>query len=426
MWVQSRRARTTVRDADATESDTDSADDDMASSTRAGSSSSSTGSLVRQPGTVATSVGREFAARCKYIPMRCTLEERKFLRLLDAALTVSEYTDKIDIVSCVSRGKRIVAQIREFCSILSGLVLAADYRVGQALFRDKNFGENEAFFQMVFELRRYKTMNPDKMRSTYGKLVYMLQDAQLPEIRDTLGFTSVREIRTVHNSLDERAAAMLEDAVVELATREIIPDGKQRRAVQQEIKQKERAIEALSRKYASNTSPPEVLKQCLYSIGDNHAFLRQNRDPVIKMICRCKALPSKISVAYLKMYFSSSNIEKGYSLAIKSGRDGARLTHNHEKQYNYVLQSLTLWREILHEFFMLWMLVEQDLLDPESIYRLRDTGQGFNRVQACPRTSRIMHGILHRAQQSIGYWVGSSVIHLGYVTTDVYPRSAFR
>lgn len=47
------------------------------------------------------------------------------------------------------------------------------------------------------------------------------------------------------------------------------------------------------------------------------------------------------------------------------------------------------------------------------MYRLRDTGQGLNRVQPAPKTSRAMHAILHRAQQSIGSWVGSSVIHMG-------------
>jgi hypothetical protein len=35
-------------------------------------------------------------------------------------------------------------------------------------------------------------------------------------------------------------------------------------------------------------------------------------------------------------------------LAIRSGKNGARLSHDHAKQYAYVLQSLTLWREILH------------------------------------------------------------------------------
>ena len=46
-------------------------------------------------------------------------------------------------------------------------------------------------------------------------------------------------------------------------------------------------------------------------------------------------------------------------------------------------------------------------------YRLRDTGQGLNRVQNAPKTSRMMHSILGRAQKTLGGWVGSSVIHMG-------------
>lgn len=63
--------------------------------------------------------------------------------------------------------------------------------------------------------------------------------------------------------------------------------------------------------------------------------------------------------------------------------------------------------------FHLWSLAEQDLLSTNVPYRLRDTGQGLNRVQAAPKTSRMMHNILHKAQKSVGTWVGSSVIHMG-------------
>ena len=121
--------------------------------------------------------GEWFVERTKYIPLRLTLAERKYLRLLEAALQVSEYTDKIDTLGFgLSKAKRIVHQIRELCAILSGLVLAADYKQGQELFTDRDFASNSDFYQKVFELgRRHKIMNPDKMRTTYGKLIYLLQ-----------------------------------------------------------------------------------------------------------------------------------------------------------------------------------------------------------------------------------------------------------
>jgi hypothetical protein len=64
-----------------------------------------------------------FLERSKYIPLRLTLEERKYLRLLEAALNVSEYTDKIDVIVYSSKTKRMVAQIRELCAIMSGYVI---------------------------------------------------------------------------------------------------------------------------------------------------------------------------------------------------------------------------------------------------------------------------------------------------------------
>jgi hypothetical protein len=180
-------------------------------------------------------------------------------------------------------------------------------------------------------------MNPDKMRNTYGKLIYMLQDSQLPEIQDMLGFTAVSPIRTVYKVLEEGGALdMLREDIISIATQEISAENKSRREVQSAIKAKERAIEKLASKYSRSTEmDDEQLKQCLYSIGDNSAFLRTNRDPCQKLI------------QYLNQYFHPTTPAGGRSLAIRSGRNGARLTHGHEKQYSYCLQSLTLWRDIL-------------------------------------------------------------------------------
>ena len=84
------------------------------------------------------------------------------MRLLDAALQVSEYADKIDTLGFgPSKAKSIVHHIRELCAILSGLVLAADYKQGQELFTDCDFNSNAHSYQKVFELSR--------------RLVYLLQ-----------------------------------------------------------------------------------------------------------------------------------------------------------------------------------------------------------------------------------------------------------
>ncbi|KAF8559438.1 hypothetical protein OG21DRAFT_1402895 [Imleria badia] len=360
--------------------------------------------LGAQP-TIGTAVGEWFVERAKYIPLRLSLSERKYLRLLDAALQVSEYTDKIDTITFgLSKAKRIVYQIRELCAILSGLVLSADYKLGQELFTDRDFHRNAEFYQQIFELgRRHKIMNPDKMRTTYGKLIYLLQDSQSPEVKDMLSFSCVKSIRTVYSVLEQHGALdLLRDDLVSVATKEIYAEGRSRRDVQKDIKSKERAIETLASRYQREGLNQEHVRQCLYSIGDNHAFLRTNRDPCDRMI------------HYLKTYFHPTQAkESKHSLAIRSGKGGARLSHDHAKQYAYVLQSLTLWREILHDMFRLWSLTEQDLLSESVPYRLRDTGQGLNRVQASPKTLRMMHTILHRAQQSVGFWVGSSAIHMG-------------
>eukprot|EP00879_Flechtneria_rotunda_P004579 GHRR01004834.1.p1 GENE.GHRR01004834.1~~GHRR01004834.1.p1 ORF type:complete len:720 (+),score=299.93 GHRR01004834.1:971-3130(+) len=344
-----------------------------------------------------------FRERCKYIPLRLKLDERRLLRLLEAALNVSEYTDKVDILAWRSKTSRMHAQLKDFCAILSGLVVAQDYRRGQQLVADRDFDQNADFFQDVFEIgRRYKIMNPEKMRSEFGKLMYMLMDSSDPAVQELLGFSCVRPLKTVASFLEERgSSALLDDPLLEIATAEIVAADRPRAAVQRDIKVKERAREQLARKYRHAGLCEEEILWSIYSISDNNSYLLFNRDPIDRMISHFTAT------------FRPNSYEEGYSLAITGGRNGARLTHSHERQYHYVLQSLVLWREISTDMFKLWYLAEEDMLKQGASYRLCDTGQGLNRVQAAPRLSRAMSAILARCQAAIGHWVGSSVVHLG-------------
>jgi Protein of unknown function (DUF2009) len=345
-----------------------------------------------------------FRERAKYIPLRLDGDERRILRLLEGALNVSEYTDKVDILSYRNKSARVHAQIKDLCAILCGLTVAQDFKRGQKLISDRDFDELSTFFQNCFEIgRRHKVNNPEKMRDTYGKLCYMLMDSSEPEIIELLGFRCVRPLRTVSLLLEEGGAtAMLDDPLMAIATAEIASEGRPRGAVQKDIKAKERARDILARKYRTKTLDEESLLRCLYSISDNNSFLAFSRDPVDRMI------------QYLKSYFTPESYESSeLSLAIQGGSRGARLTHSHSKQYTYVLQSMTLWREISHEMFKLWCLAENDMMSERNYYRLQNTGQGLQRVQAAPSVGRAMQSILSRCQRRLGSWVGSSVVHLG-------------
>jgi hypothetical protein len=66
-----------------------------------------------------------------------------------------------------------------------------------------------------------------------------------------------------------------------MAVGEIESEGRQRGAVAKDIRAKERAREYLAKKYArADGATADELLTCLYSIGDNNAYLRFNRDPV--------------------------------------------------------------------------------------------------------------------------------------------------
>ena len=80
-------------------------------------------------------------------------------------------------------------------------------------------------------------------------------------------------------------------------------------------------------------------------------------------------------LTFLSEMFDPKTPEEGFSLGISTGMEGARLSHNHARQYSYVSQSLMLWREVANDMFKLWYLAEQDLLRDSNRYQLTNTGQ---------------------------------------------------
>ena len=177
--------------------------------------------------------GEWLIERCKFYPIRLTLHERKYMRLVENALNVSEYTDHVDILSWKSKTGRIQAQLKELCAILCGLVIACDYNEGQKLLSEKNYEDNQEFFQKIFEItRRHKIRNPEKLRNVYGKLVHVLMDAQNPTIDELMGFRVVSNLNTVHSFLKRNDALhiLIDDyALIMDATTEIESIGKQRK-----------------------------------------------------------------------------------------------------------------------------------------------------------------------------------------------------
>jgi hypothetical protein len=340
--------------------------------------------------------------RSKYIPLRLSLGERKMLRLVEAAMNCCDYTSAVDR-SFSSEARRTHAQLKGITSVLRGLVTACDYTAGQKLIEVENYSEYESFFRQMFEIaRRHKIMNPEKMRTEYGKLIYLLQDAVSPTVMPHLGFSVKGPIESVYKFLEERGGlALLSDELIETATVEILSLGRPRTVIDTEIRKKERAVNVLKRKYQTSRLSQDDIHLCLYSICDNNSFLNSNRVPIDKII------------DFLKSNFSPNKIEEGYSLSIVSGEAGSRLSHSHERQFYYALQSLTLWRDIINDMFRLWAMAEEDLLSESVTYSLQDTGQGMQRVQQSPRAYKAMQEVLTRVRNNVGNWVGSSVVHMG-------------
>lgn len=248
--------------------------------------------------------------------------------------------------------------------------------------------------------------------------MHILQDAVDPT---NLNFKVVKQIKTVHSFLSERdGLAVLSDMKLVIATKAITQTTekgvfKSRDELESESIEKSLAMTELCTAYTTDKLPQQDLRLALESLADANAYLVNNRDPVNRMLY------------YLETIFPyhEPNDEK-FSLEITCGQNGSHLSHSHSQQFTFVRQSLTLWREIQHQMFKLWILADEDFLSPGG-YRLCNTGQGLQRVQPAPNISRVREGFFCYSNPSqamsnilgivqccnIGGWVGLSVVHLG-------------
>jgi len=299
--------------------------------------------------------------------------------------------------------------------------------------------DNAVLFQTMFEIgRRNKVLNPSSMRTTYGKLMYILQDAQNPTVAKSLGFSLHKELQLVGPYLEEHGCAALltdprlECAIQYISDRDPVTGTKLDRVqVQAMVTGKQRVTQELVEAYsASGKLSPDEIRRAIESLADAIAYIESNVYPVKRML------------QYLEDNFDPNHVVKPFSLSIRgsgggggggssfgsnnyrygmsaygssfSSNDGPKLTHSHSTQYTFVWQSLRLWCRVQQNMHRLWVCADDDLLSTTSSYHLFNTGQGLNRVQNCPRVRKVMTNLLNQTQQEAGgTWVGLSVIHLG-------------
>eukprot|EP00392_Amoebophrya_sp_AT5.2_P010187 g10240.t1 len=280
-----------------------------------------------------TTFARKVVGMTKHAPVRLTLAERQVLKILEAALQVSEYTDKVDCMQ-IGRNKSevICEQIHELCNCIAGMLVSHSYDRAMRFFgnkeekaklaqRDKG-GENnqhkisddgedtnvnELLFQKVYELgRRAKILNPSQMKTTYGKMMWLLMDSsRAPIIQKMNGFECVgrntenetaRQVRTVFELLMEKdrqqAEAFLKEPLLEAAIVEVgglvvgrsqvgeeagtsvggIKNSSKfqsltREEVRRQVEQKHKAVEYLTQKYGGSTTTPPTTS-CPSSVAD--------------------------------------------------------------------------------------------------------------------------------------------------------------
>lgn len=371
----------------------------------------------------------------KFIPLRLDATERSLLKVLESALDVSEYTDVVDVTFShlkKSKQSRMISALVDTLNITEGLIISTNLGHGEKMFGGKKHDENVPFYATIFEIgRRYKMMNPGKMRDCYGKLVYMLMDTE--NSSQFAEYKFVKPISTVARLARKRGMEeLLKDTGITTAT-ECIVDRGNVEDFRMRLRRKSDSLAELKAKYGEGDQDREIdVERCVDSIADYRAMLHANVGPVEKALNfltqyfeekgpthELSDLTLRPKIGGVKSMFGSSNYGSysysGYSFGGNSlgyRNRGACLSHDHSTQYRFVLQSLTLWKEIMQKLPKLWFAADEDMI--HEAYRLCDTGQGYNRVQSCPRVRDMMSGILRRTQAMFNNrWEGLSVVHLG-------------
>jgi hypothetical protein len=390
----------------------------------------------------ATSPASEFEDVCMFAPLRLTAEERVILGVIERALQVSEYTDIVDSFGRRSKLDRILQGMEDVLSLIAGLTMSSDARVGEVI-GERSLRENVPYFRKAFEIaRRFKIMNPDKMRSTYGKMMFMLQDSQTSYVKNETGFSLVAPIQLVRTFLEARGCSdLLKDERLELASR-VIPEMKGEAERRRElVREKREAREALLVEYGTLESSRQLQQHQEEEEGEEGGKVEgMTRDEVARIVASIEdartfvdmsTRPINQMLRNLETYFDPQRPDKHFSLELTGKKktssyfsglygyssnyygSGEKFHHDHDEQYTFVFQSFSLWREVMRNMYKLWYLSDADLTQDRGGYHLSNTGQGLNRVQSCPNVGREMRHILNRVQRKVGPWVGLSVVHLG-------------
>ena len=293
--------------------------------------------------------------------------------------------------------------------------------------------DNALLFQTMFEVgRRNKVLNPSSMRSTYGKLMYLLQDAQSPTVAKSLGFSLHKELILVTPYLQEYGCdSLLQDKRLLESTLVVSDrDGTNglklsRQEIDKTIARQRDLRQQLIQEYSAPNSKltTDQVERVLESIRDAMAYIDANVRPVQTMLDYLEdnfdphapeSAEFSLQLSGASRTASTSNIRYGFSAFATSGSTGPTLSHSHSTQYTFCWQSLKLWEKVQRNMHKLWVCADDDLLSISTSYQLYNTGQGLHRVQSCPKVAKVMRSLLTTTQSEAGAsWVGLSVIHLG-------------